>query len=107
MRSSPTHLTLISKLTVQFGQWPMHVQSRLYWKSCTALPIAFASVFQPARSLVRGTIPSRCAMKSSCSTVELWMNSTLSMAIVGTSAIMARRREFAIEASVFDSVNLM
>ena len=40
-------------------------------------------------------------MKSSCSTVVFCRNSTLSIAIVGTSAIITRRSAFATGALLF------
>lgn len=52
-----------------------------------------------------GVNPKRSAMYSSLSTVELALNSTKSIAKVGTSAIMMRRRALATLTSVSDKMN--
>ena len=53
----------------------------------------------------RGTSPIRCARNSSKRTLVFCSISSLSMASVGTSAIITRRIEFAMERSVLLSVN--
>mmetsp|Transcript_23407 Transcript_23407/g.79654 ORF Transcript_23407/g.79654 Transcript_23407/m.79654 type:complete len:326 (+) Transcript_23407:789-1766(+) len=60
-----------------------------------------------APTLTRGTRPRRCARNSSHSTLLFFSTSTRSIATVGTSAIMTRRRALATEASVSESTNLM
>ena len=52
-----------------------------------------------------GINPRRSAMYSSFRTVELALNSTKSIANVGTSAIMMRRKALATLVSVSDSRN--
>lgn len=57
--------------------------------------------------VVCGYLPKRWARYSSFSTEEFTSNDTRSMAKVGTSAIITRRKALATEASVSERMNLI
>ena len=89
--SSPVHRAFNVSVTLQLSQYWSQSQSRVYSTSSICL-------------LLSGMRPSRWAMNSSASTEVLVSTSTRSIAIVGTSARMVRRREFAKARSTLPSV---
>ena len=82
MISSPVHRAWRVKVTLQFSQYCSHWQSRVYTTSSICLEF-------------RGISPRRCAMNSSASTEVLASTSTRSIAMIGISASITRRRELA------------
>mmetsp|Transcript_2455 Transcript_2455/g.4578 ORF Transcript_2455/g.4578 Transcript_2455/m.4578 type:complete len:214 (-) Transcript_2455:196-837(-) len=81
-----------------FSQRPSHVQSR------GSLNCSLASPYLPSEFIhLMGNIPSLCARYSSSRHVVFSCTSTRSMARVGTSAIIRRRRVFATDVSVSKS----
>lgn len=87
-------------------QWKM-VRERNERKIKRAQDTIRASLNCTCYLSVCGYLPRRWARYSSFSTEEFTSNDTRSMAKVGTSAIITRRKALATEASVSERMNLM